>query len=540
MTFISELRGLTEALACFPDLDVEPEDLPSVIEALPDDAVAQIMGGTADMRRCLDLVAVIAAGVAARRSTRDRGHGGMAAVRGHRTPVAMIQAITGGTASDAKRAVQVGESLLDRGEVGASVAGDGVGGGTDAGGSSGAPGGRDGGGDGGDGAAGADATLDARGPWHEPLRQARLRNALTSEQFDAIRRNLGEPPVSDDPVQSAAAHEVWSIAAEQLVADAAAMPVEELRRRAKTMRDQLDPAGAEARFAARFETRDFRMYVDADDRWVGRIHFDDEMAMWVRSMMDAGLRPRRGGPRFMTDEERATAADLLDDPRTNEQLAYDLFMDVLRAGAVANAAEVFGTRQPGVRMVVVKDAVGPLDQFGRMLATGHAEDGGDPLPGSVIDRNVCMNGSVEVTVDPEGNPLDVGREQRAFTTPQRKALAVRDGGCPIPGCCTPASYCEAHHCDHWWEDHGRTDIDRGILLCKFHHLWLHNKGYKITRDGHGPFVLHRPPEDGGPLVLKSKAPWSWAWNPPPPPTRPGWRQAPTPAPSPTPATAPAG
>lgn len=306
------------------------------------------------------------------------------------------------------------------------------------------------------------------------------------------------------------------------------MPVEELRRRARTTRDQLDPAGAEARFAAHFTGRKYRMYLDSDDRWVGLIHFDDEMALTVRSMIDAGLRPRRGGPRFMTDEERAAAADLQNDQRTNEQLAYDLFMDILRAGAVANAADVFGARQPGVRMVVVKNAVGPLDQFGRMLPTGHAEDGGDPLPGSVVDRHVCMNGSLDVTLDAKGNPLDVGREQRAFTTLQRKALAVRDGGCALPGCSVPASYCEAHHCDHWFEDHGRTDIDRGILLCRFHHLLLHNNGYKITRDRHGPFVLHRPPDHGGSVVLQSKAPWSWAWNPPPFPNRPGWRHAPAP------------
>jgi hypothetical protein len=322
---------------------------------------------------------------------------------------------------------------------------------------------------------------------------------------------------------------VWSIAAEQLVGDARNLPVEELRRRARAMRDQLDPAGAEARYAARFEGRKYHMYLDADDRWVGRIHFDDEMAMWVHSMMDAGLRPRRGGPRFMTDEERAAARELQDDPRTNEQLAYDLFMDVLRAGAVANAADVFGARQPGVRMVVVKDAVGPLDQFGRMLATGHTEDGGDPLPGSVVDRTLCMNGSVDITVDPNGNPLDVGREQRAFTTTQRKALAVRDGGCRLPGCGVAASYCEAHHIDHWFEDRGRTDIDRGILLCRFHHLLLHNNRYKITREGQGAFVLHRPTDRGGTVVLESKAPWSWAWNPPPPPDRPGWRRAPIPA-----------
>lgn len=498
MTFIAELRSLVEALAEVRALNVDAEELPSAIDALPDPALERLLGDASEVRRCLDLVAVIAAGVAARRSSRDRGHSGLAAERGHRTPASLIQSITGGTAAEARRAVQVGESLLE---------GCGAGGSAD----------------------GSDAVVDAPAvavPWHEPLRRARLRGVITSEQHDAIRQGLGEPPARGDEADADAAREVWSIAAEQLISDAATMPVEDLRRRARTVRDQLDPVGAEERFAARFDDRAFRAYRNADGAWRGTINFDDEGGMWVQAMMDAALRPRRGGPRFMTDEERAAGNALTDDPRTNDQLAYDLFIDVLRAGSLASVESVFGARQPGVRMVVVKDAVGPHDQFGRMRATGHNEDGGDAIPGSVIDRAKCMNGTLEVTVDAHGNPLDVGREARLFTTTQRKALAVRDGGCMWPGCRVPASYCEAHHCDHWHEDHGRTDIDRGVLLCRFHHLLLHNNSWKITRSGQAPFVLHPPAGRGSPIILETKAPWSWVWDPPPPPDRPSWREGP--------------
>jgi hypothetical protein len=517
MTFVSELRASVEALADLPGIDVDADALPAIIDGLPDDAVERVLTAMAGLRRSADLVAVIAAGVAARRSSRDHGHGGMAAVRGHRTPVALIQSITGGTAADAKRAVQVGESLLEGSR-------------TDAGGFGGAaPGGADGvapGGTGGDLLGGAGATVAEAVAWHEPLRRARLRGAITSEQHEAIRRGLGEPPAGDEPGEAATVREVWAIAAEHLITDAASFPVEELRRRARAVRDTLDPAGAEERFAARFEARQFRMYQDADGLWHGRLTFDDEMALWVRSIMDAALRPRRGGPRFMTAEERAAAAELVDDPRTNDQLAYDLVVDLLRSGALADASDVFGARQPGVRIVVVSDAVGTRDARGRLLASGHAEDGGDPLPGSIVDRNICISGTLEVTVDSCGNPLDVGREQRIFTPRQRKALAVRDGGCMAPGCCVPAAYCEAHHCDHWHEDLGRTDIDRGVLLCRFHHLLLHNNGWKIARDGLAAFVLHPPRGAGEPIVLQSKAAWSWAWDPPPPPQRGGWRSDP--------------
>ncbi|GAB3281596.1 hypothetical protein GCM10027426_20520 [Microbacterium lacusdiani] len=80
------------------------------------------------------------------------------------------------------------------------------------------------------------------------------------------------------------------------------------------------------------------------------------------------------------------------------------------------------------------------------------------------------------------------------------------------GCGMPASYCEAHHIDEWAAHEGRTDIDRGILLCRFHHMNLHHHGHRITRDRGGPFVLHPPGEE--PVPLHSRSPLRWMWDPP--------------------------
>ena len=315
------------------------------------------------------------------------------------------------------------------------------------------------------------------------------------------------------------------LAASALVAEAPGIEVEELARRARQVRDALDPVGTEERHSRRFEARTFRTWTDADGGHHGRIDFDDEGFAFWNSVIASALRPRRGGPRFMTDDERAASEELIADQRTNDQLAYDLVTSVFRAGALASASDVFGARQPGVRMVVVRDAVGPRDAFGRLRATGHLEDGGDALAGSVIDRALCDVGSVEVTVDSCGNPLDVGKEQRLFTARQKIALAVRDGGCLWPGGRVPASYCEAHHSEHWAEG-GRTDTESGVLLCRFHHMLLHNAGWRIRRERRGPFVLHRPPGmPGEPVVLGSKSAVRWAWDPPPPEARVGWRAA---------------
>ena len=128
-----------------------------------------------------------------------------------------------------------------------------------------------------------------------------------------------------------------------------------------------------------------------------------------------------------------------------------------------------------------------------------------------------MTRSPAGTLDPHGNPLHLGREARLFSAKQRLALAVRDGGCRWKDCDRPAGYCEAHHIDPYSEG-GRTDIDRGILLCRWHHMQLHHGGWRITRTGKDDFLLH-PPEGGEPLALPARLARRYAWGDLQPPPR---------------------
>lgn len=572
MAIFTELRDTLEGLETRMG-DVDIDVLLTAMRGLDDDAVVGALAGAAAVANCAERMLTIGAGVVAERSRREAGHSGLAATRGHRNAVSLVQSIVGGTRTDAARAVRLGESLIEGADAAGAGRGVGDGSGAEGGWADESWGRGDGSGRGdadadafaGAGAGGSDSWSDGDGsgawegaagagvgagvgdgashdhevrmPWHEPLRQALFNGKITTAQHDAIFRGMGQPPARDGAESPTEAMiEVWSLAAAQLVVESADMSVEDLARRARQVRDTLDPQGVQERFERSYAARSWRSWRNANGEHHTHIISDDETAAWLDSIRDAALRPRRGGPRFMTDEERAAASALVDDPRTNDQIAYDLFTDILRAGALANATDVFGARQPGIRIVTVDGAAGVRDAFGRMLATGHLEDRGDALPGSVVDRNLCTVGSRSVIVDSCGNPLDVGREQRLFTAKQRVALAVRDGGCMFPECRVPASYCEAHHCDHWHEDLGLTDIDRGILLCRHHHMLLHNNGWKITREGLGRFMLHPPGRrrgegDGGdgaarePIPLTSRSAIRWAWDPPP--EWPHWRSMPT-------------
>ncbi|RCS62704.1 HNH endonuclease signature motif containing protein [Microbacterium sp. JB110] len=493
---VARLRGLLGGGAEGAD------DVVSVMRALDDKGLAEVMETAAKLSRSVDRIGVVGAGVVAERSTREAGHDGFAQKRGHRKATDFIQGVTGGSKGDAYQRIRVGTSILG-GFLSASGRQSGAGDEESGGAASGEvqPDFGDQMGD--DGSPdGSDASRAPTTPpsWHTPLDYALVRGGLSQAQYDAIFRGLGEPPagpaagtMSDgmplDPAVGARIEgefrEAWRLAAEQLVDEAAHRSVEELRTAARTIRDRLDPDGADRRYFERYEARSYRMWVDADGRSHGSFVFDDEGAAFVRSVLDSALRPRLGGPRFVDAAEKEAAQRLVDDPRTFEQLSYDLLFDVIRSGTLADAKAVHGTKQAGVRLVRVVDSSGDTD------GAAHTEDRLTRVPAPVADQHACDTGTVPVSATRAGDPLNVGREHRLFTPAQRIALAVRDGGCRWRGCDRPASYCEAHHIDHFAEG-GRTDVDRGILLCRFHHMRLHTGGYRITRTGKRDFVLHDP------------------------------------------------
>lgn len=493
MVLFTDVVALIPTLSGHLSAHAGVSEAQAVMTELPDPEVLAILQESAELCRQAEQIRLVAAGIVAARSAREAGHSGLSQSRGHRSPVSLVQEITGSTKSEAARSVRVGESLLE-----APNAAD-----ADAGG--------DGAGDDDPDTTNGELASSAARPvvWHEPLRRALRDGSLSSAQFDVIRRGLGEPPVrvgDDESVVRAA----WTEAAEHLIIEAAHRTVEELGAAARTIRDLLDSEGAQERFLARFEKRSFRTYLDQDGMRRATMVLDDEGGAFLHTLIDAAMRPRRGGPRFVDADEKARAAELAEDPRTNEQLTYDLVLDVLRAGALADPGAVFGTRQAGVRLVQVVDATG------QQAPVVHTEDGLIALPAAAAAQRVCDSGTVQVTVDGCGNPLDAGREQRLFTPKQRVALAIRDGGCRWRGCDRPASYCEAHHIDPWTAENGRTDIDRGILLCRFHHMQLHHGRWRITREGKSDFVLHHPQGESFTLSARAALTYAWAGIDPPP------------------------
>jgi hypothetical protein len=107
-------------------------------------------------------------------------------------------------------------------------------------------------------------------------------------------------------------------------------------------------------------------------------------------------------------------------------------------------------------------------------------DRSGPIGWETLLRVSCDCAISRVVMKGRSEILDVGRKTRLVTTVQRRALVIRDGGCVFPGCHRPESWCDAHHLDHWALG-GNTDLGRLCLVCRCHHVFVHEGGWTIQQ-----------------------------------------------------------
>lgn len=407
------------------------------IAALDDAALTAAQEAIGVHQRLHETYAVWVAGEIARRSHRDFGYDGLAQRAGFSTPDQYIQSVSHGSRAQTAKLVNIGTMMT--------------------------------------------TVLESAEPsWLTPIADGVAGAQLSIDAAEAIRRGLtmtdGLIPV--EQLRDAAA---------SLVAQFVSLNTDELFKRARAMRDTLDEAGIGEREEQRRQQRFMKLWRQSDGMYRGSFLLDPESGALIASAMDTALSPRRGGPRFVNPAEKASAAVLVNDPRTNEQLSADAFVAIVRLAIDADPGTFFGSRRPAVRVIVAEDTL--------IAGAGHGRIEGQPDPVSfeTIERHLCDTGVIALKFDDEGQCVNVGRNQRLFTEKQRTAMAVRDGGCLFAGCEKPPSFCEAHHIDQWQRDKGKTDVADGILLCRFHHLLLHNKHWHVIRNGQ-QYWLRPPPE----------------------------------------------
>lgn len=105
--------------------------------------------------------------------------------------------------------------------------------------------------------------------------------------------------------------------------------------------------------------------------------------------------------------------------------------------------------------------------------------GAGPLEPRTAERLACTGQIALVITDEIGDVLHLGRSRRLASRAQRRALRLRDRTCVFPGC-HQHEHLDAHHTTPWSEG-GLTDIDGLALLCRRHHVMVHEGGLRLVR-----------------------------------------------------------
>lgn len=163
-----------------------------------------------------------------------------------------------------------------------------------------------------------------------------------------------------------------------------------------------------------------------------------------------------------------------DDPRTPAQQRADALVEIARAYLAGKPS-----RANLPHMLVLTD---PPTLRGDQVGECRLADGTRISPDTA--RRIACDANIQaLVIDETGVPLALGRSTRTFTPDQFRAMVARDGACR---CCRASpEHCDAHHVNEW-NNQGPTDIDNGVLLCRYGcHRGMHEGHWKVVGNPNG-------------------------------------------------------
>jgi hypothetical protein len=398
---------------------------------LDDDALLAGARELGELRRLVEASLGSFAAEVKHRSRREDGFGGLAQRLGAGTPEKLVEQVAGVSKRESQTLTRVGQLL----------------------------------------------TVDAD-PWLSAVGTGVASGQVSVVKADVIKNGLGAPTAD-------VAADDLADAARELARLAPTMSVERLAARARALRDELDADGVRDRERMLREKRYLTLVPLSNGMTQLSGLLDPGSAAIVSAAYDAATSPRRGGPRFTDDASKERAEKLVTDERSLGQIALDTFVDLIRIGTEADPGRLLGAKRHAVRVLVtdqdLRERRGPA----------FIQDQTEAISIATAEQHICDTGIIPIHFTDDGEPLRLGITRRLFTAKQRDALAARDGGCRFPNCDRPASWCEAHHRIPWKEG-GPTDTRDGVLLCRHHHMLVHDNGWAIDRDPVHGFVAIPP------------------------------------------------
>lgn len=174
-------------------------------------------------------------------------------------------------------------------------------------------------------------------------------------------------------------------------------------------------------------------------------------------------------------------------PKNLETGDYDAWDKRMADSLIETCATSSDGQTPVPTMVIHSE----LDALTEPGSQGVSEISGGPVIANELARVLGCDSAVETAIESDGTPIGIGRKSRKVPGWLRRLVEARDHHCRAPGCGRTV-FLQVHHIEHWVGGEGPTDLNNLILLCWWHHLFIHENGWHITRDPDGAFVFRRP------------------------------------------------
>jgi hypothetical protein len=181
------------------------------------------------------------------------------------------------------------------------------------------------------------------------------------------------------------------------------------------------------------------------------------------------------------------------DTRTRSQQQADALVQLADNALASGDLPICRTVKPHVVLTI-----GAADLADIAPNPGAATTGfGDVLSAARARWLACDATIIRILLDPDGLPLNVGREKRVVPPHLRRVVEQRDRHCVFAGCGAPTHWCDVHHLVEWIFG-GETSLDNSALLCERHHTKVHH-GFRVERDSGGRWHTFRP--DGSEILV---------------------------------------
>ena len=205
------------------------------------------------------------------------------------------------------------------------------------------------------------------------------------------------------------------------------------------------------------------------------------------------LMPDRGNHRFrlcgyLTPEMAATFTAAIEplagkrpgwngvdvDERSAPQRRADALVEICQQALTADKQPGTGADRPQIAITVDFDTL-------RQQTSAGVLDTGFGLTPAAVRRLACDAKILPAVMNGASQVLDLGRAQRTWTGPARRAVILRDKGCVFPDCDKPPAWCDIHHIQ-FFSRGGATDLSNAAMLCGFHHYLIHHSDWTIGLD----------------------------------------------------------